>query len=205
MMPQLLPCPAPSPAPPTPFELLVERLRAGDERALEHLLASLAVHLRRTADSHIGSALRPHLDAEDLVQRVALILWNGIRNGKFEVGTSQQLMGLARVLLKRQAAKAVQQFKPAMDATAEFNLGATLVDQHLMPVGCPVREAEANEQIQQLMKRVNENDRRMLELLLLGHSIAAAARILEIEPATLRMRLSRLRVRVRTVHHVPAG
>jgi DNA-directed RNA polymerase specialized sigma24 family protein len=201
-MPQFLPCPALSPA--RPFQRLVDRIRAGDEHALEHLLASVAVHLRQIADRYIFSSLRPYVDAEDLVQRVALILWDGLRSGKFEVVTSRQLMGLARTLLKRQAAKAAQKFKPAMDAmnaTAELDLNATLVDRCVMPVSCPAKKAEANEQIQQLMKRVSKDDRRMLKLLLLNHSIADTARLLKIQPATLRMRLIRLRIRVRKVPH----
>jgi DNA-directed RNA polymerase specialized sigma24 family protein len=182
------------------FALTIARIRGGDERALERLLAAVAVPMRRMAEQYIGSPLRPHVDAEDLVQRVALILWHGLRDGKFEVAAPPQLLGLCRTLLRRQAAKAVQQFKPAINAmndTAEFAIGATLFDQPVMPASCPAKKAEANEQLQRLMERVNEDDRRMLELLLLNHSIAVTARLLKIEPATLRKRLSRLRVRVR--------
>jgi DNA-directed RNA polymerase specialized sigma24 family protein len=83
-----------------------------------------------------------------------------------------------------------------MADTAEFNFNVTLVDIRAVPV-CPVKKVEVNEQLQSLMKRVSKDDRRMLKLLLIGHSIAAAARLLKVEPAALRMRLSRLRVRVR--------
>jgi hypothetical protein len=37
------------------------------------------------ADKNISSSLRPYVAAEDLVQRAALILWTGLRCGKFEV------------------------------------------------------------------------------------------------------------------------
>lgn len=195
--------------PPSPvasdFMQLVARIRGGDERALERLLAAAAIPMRRIAENLIGSQLRAHVDAEDLVQPVALILWHGLRSGKFEFATPQHLLGLARTLLKRQAAKAVQkclQTTNPMAATVEGELARTVADQPVMPSTDPAKKAEANEQIQELMKRVNKDDRRMLQLLLLGHSIAAAARELKIEPAALRMRLSRLRIRVRRVHHL---
>jgi RNA polymerase sigma factor (sigma-70 family) len=201
-MPQPRMSPAPSSTTPSEFVQIIGRIRSGDERALERLLAAVTAALHRMADKYISSSLRPYVDAEDLVQRAALILWTGLRSGKFEVTTPQQLTSLARTLLRRQAARAVQRFKLDMAATVECDLGATLGDQRLMPAPGHTQKAEVNEQIHQLMKRVDDDDRRMLQLLLLGHSIAGAARILKVEPATLRMRLSRLRVRVHSVQHV---
>jgi hypothetical protein len=86
-----------------------------------------------------------------------------------------------------------------MAATVECDLGATLGDQRLLPAPGLTQKAEVNEQI---LKRVDDDHHRMLKLLLLGHNIAEAARILEVEPATFRMRLSRLRVRVHSVYRV---
>jgi DNA-directed RNA polymerase specialized sigma24 family protein len=185
-------------SPPADFTQLIARIRAGDERELARLHSALAGPLHRIAANYIGTALQPHIDAEDLVQRVWLILWNGLRSNRFEITTPTQLVALARTLLKRQASRAVQRYRHAMHAmadTAEFNFNVTLVDIRAVPV-CPVKKVEVNEQLQSLMKRVSKDDRRMLKLLI-GHSIAAAARLLKVEPAALRMRLSRLRVRVR--------
>lgn len=204
-MPSTPNSPSPTMDKPSDFAQLVSRIRDGDERALERLLAIIAPPMRRIAAAYVGPALRSHVDADDLVQRAALILWHGLRSGKFEVSSPQHLLNLTRTLLKRQAARAVQKYQSAMNAmaaTGEFNLGATMVEQSIMPAPSPAKKAETSEQIQNLMMRVNPDDRRMLELLLQGHTIAAAARELGIEPAALRMRLSRLRVRVRRVHRV---
>jgi RNA polymerase sigma factor (sigma-70 family) len=187
---------------PNDFVRLIERIRLGDESALEKLLTAVAVPLRRMANRLIGSSLRPHLDADDLVQAVSLILWRGLRSGKFEIVAVRQLMRLAAVLLKRQAAKAVQRIKPSMTATMEGDMQATLADQPLRSAQGVAQKAERDDQIRHLMKRVSDEDRAMLQLLLLGHSIAAAARLLDLEPATLRMRLSRLRVRLKKVPRV---
>lgn len=184
------------------FTRIIDRIRTGDERALEKLLAAIALPLRRMANRYIGSTMRPHLDADDLVQAVSLILWRGLSSGKFEIVSVRQLMSLAAVLMKRQAAKAVQRLKLSMMATLEGEMRITLADQPLHIGNSVVQKAERDDQIRQLMKRVNADDREMLELLLLGHSIAAAARLLRLEPATLRMRLSRLRVRLRKVRRV---
>jgi len=185
---------------PSDFTRLIDRIRIGDERALETLLTAVAVPLRRMADRLIGSSLRPHLDGEDLVQAVSLILWRGLQSGKFEIVAPRQLTRLAAVLLKRQAAKAVQKLKLSMSATIEGDLRVTLADQPIMAIQGVAQKAEREDQIRHLMRRVSPDDREMLQLLLLGHSIAASARLLQLEPATLRMRLSRLRVRLRKVH-----
>jgi RNA polymerase sigma factor (sigma-70 family) len=190
---------------PSDFTQLIERIRQGDERALEKLLSAVASPLRRMADRLIGHSLRPHVDAEDLVQAVSLILWRGLQSGKFELAAPQQLIRLAATLLKRQAARAVQQHKLNLSATLEGDLRATWSDQPILANNMVVQKAEREDQIRHLMKRVNHDDRKMLELLLLGHSIAAAARLLDVEPATLRMRLSRLRVRLRKVRSGPTS
>ncbi len=82
------------------FARLIERIRGGDERALEKLLAAFSHPLRRMADRLIGNPLRPHIDAEDLVQRVSMILWRGLRDGKLQVAGPQQLIRLAGTLHK---------------------------------------------------------------------------------------------------------
>lgn len=184
---------------PASFESILAKIRAGDERALEYLLATHAVSMRRIAAGYIGSLLRSYVDADDLVQQVALILWNGFRGGKFHAASSQQLMTLIRVLLKRQAAKACRRFTQGMSAT-ESHLSVGLADRCRIPTLDPAKKAEVQEQIEQLMEQAREDDRHMLDLLLLGHSIAAAARILQIEPSTLRKRLSRFRERAATAH-----
>src|SRR5262249_16280295 len=148
----------PAPDRTSEFIRLVARIRAGDERALECLLKALSVVLHRMADEYIGNALRPYVDGEDLVQRVALTLWTGLRQGKFVAATAQQLTALGRTLLKREAARTAQRFKADMAVTVEGNLNATLADHRLMPPRGPAEEAEATDQIHQIMKRANEDD-----------------------------------------------
>lgn len=185
------------------FTRLIDRMRAGDESALEELLTTVSFPLRRMANRLIGSSLRPHLDADDLIQAVALILWSGIRSGKFEIVDIRRFMRLTAVLLKRQAAKAVQRLKlNSMSATLEGDMSVTLADRPIRSDHNVALKAERDDQIHHLMMRVSETDRKMLQLLLKGHSIAASARLLRLEPAALRMRLSRLRVRLRKVRRL---
>ncbi len=87
----------------------------------------------------------------------------------------------------------------AMGSTFEGNLNATMCDRCFIATNSAAEKLEREDQIRELMKRVSDFDRRMLDLLLKGHSIAETARTLGVEPATLRMRLSRLRVRLRKV------
>jgi hypothetical protein len=66
------------------------------------------------ADRLIASSLCAHLDAEDLVQGVSIILRQGLRDGKLEIEGPQQLIRLAGTLLRRQAARGAQRLKSAL-------------------------------------------------------------------------------------------
>lgn len=61
----------------------------------------------------------------------------------------------------------------------------------------PARGAQVNDAVRQLYDNLAEPDRRLMELRMHGHSTAEAARILDMDPDGLRVRLSRLRQQLR--------
>ena len=72
-----------------------------------------------------------------------------------------------------------------------------LADSH--PVDEPVDVLSAQELSNDILDRLDDEDRKVLELRLLGHSTAEAARQLGLNPNVVRIRLSRLRKRLGTM------
>jgi RNA polymerase sigma-70 factor (ECF subfamily) len=179
------------------FAELLERVKAGDPQALSKLREQYSDALLRAARNLIGSALRPHCDATDLVQSVELVLWQGLRKGTFRVGNREQLFALAKVILRRQVARRWRSLKP-MARTMEGRLGGTVADRPLFAAeGTAGRCAEFEDWKQHILNGLSDVDRRLVELRFLGHSTADAARIMGVEPEFLRVRLGRLRQRLR--------
>jgi RNA polymerase sigma factor (sigma-70 family) len=184
------------------FGVLLEAIRAGDNQALTQLLKKISGPLHKAARKLIGRPLQPHLDSVDLVQAVILILWQGLRNGKFQITTQDHLISLLKTLLRRTVARHWRTLKPITAATLEGSLDATVVDQPLIPPGRepdPGRASEIEDTVENLLNQLDEVDRRLLVLRYDGHSTAEAARQLGMDPAFLRVRLSRLRKRLQ--HH----
>ena len=55
------------------------------------------------------------------------------------------------------------------------------------------------------MKYMNETEKALVQLLLQGHTITSAARLLELTPAYARVLLSRMRARLGTMFDLPRG
>jgi RNA polymerase sigma-70 factor (ECF subfamily) len=73
----------------------------------------------------------------------------------------------------------------------------TLLTELSAPANDPAENAAFRDAIQQLWQHLDTTERRLIELRLQGYSTAEAARSLNLDPDSLRVRLSRLRVRLR--------
>jgi RNA polymerase sigma-70 factor (ECF subfamily) len=176
---------------PPEFADLLERVKAGDALALSQLMNHYHAAFDRAARKLLGRALQPHLDSEDLVQSVAIILWQGLRDGNFEVENPEQLLALAKVLLQRRAARHWRRLKPLADRATNGGVEDR-----------PVSEtaswgADFDDAMERLLSQFSDIDRRLVELRFQGHSTAEAARLLNLDPGFLRVRLARLRQHLR--------
>src|SRR5262249_39611931 len=98
------------------FTELLERVKAGDDQAMAQLMDQSRDALIRAARLLIGKALRSHLDSVDLVQSVQIILWMGLRTGRFSLSNSASLFALAQTLLRRKVARLWRDHKKEMSA-----------------------------------------------------------------------------------------
>src|SRR5262249_29876790 len=116
------------------FGQLVQRVKTGDDSAMTELMDAYSEPLRRTAAQLIGKALRSQLDSADLVQSVQIILWLGLRTGKFSVATPDNLLALARTLLRRKVARYWRSVKAPVTTISDVSLIDTVVDQAIFPL-----------------------------------------------------------------------
>jgi RNA polymerase sigma factor (sigma-70 family) len=182
------------------FTTLVARVRRGDEGALAALLQHYEAEVRLAARVLLGRALRCHVDSADLVQSVHHSLVLGLRQNKFELSTPQQLLALTLTMVRRKVARhwrRAQRQQRLHQEAAETRPVADLLTALSSPEADPAAEAQYHDTLDHLCRRLEERDRRLIELRLQGYSTAEAARQLGVDADVLRVRLSRLRRRLR--------
>jgi RNA polymerase sigma-70 factor (ECF subfamily) len=182
------------------FTGLVARVRLGDEAALAALLQHYEAEVRLAARVLLGRALRCHVDSADLVQSVHHTLVLGLRQNKFELTSPQQLLALTLTMVRRKVARhwrrAQRQQRMIPDA-ADTRPAADLLTALSSPGSGPAEEAQYHDTLDYVCRRLDDRDRRLIELRLEGYSTAEAARYLGVDADVLRVRLSRLRRRLR--------
>jgi RNA polymerase sigma factor (sigma-70 family) len=181
------------------FEALLGRARAGDERAISTLLEQCEPEIRRSARALLGRLLRPYIDSVDVAQSVQVALLLGFRDRTIDVSTPEKLAGLAARMVRNKVAdhwRRVRRRDRLLDRRLEDrDLGALLASAG-DGADDPARLAR-QEAVDKLLDGLEDPDRRVLELRLLGHSTADVARALRLDPDVLRVRLSRIRKRLR--------
>lgn len=183
----------------TTFGELIKRGAEGDDGALGHVLDHYIRMLYQDARRLISKRLRPLIDPADLLQSTRIILWIGLRNGKLKVQTPQQLLGLAKTVLRRQAARVCRALKSEFgNATIEFRFADTMVDMPIMSGSDvdPSEETDVQDVVHKILNELDEVDRELVRFRLLGYTTAYVARKLSVPPGSLRVRLGRLRKRL---------
>jgi RNA polymerase sigma-70 factor (ECF subfamily) len=182
------------------FAALVARVRLGDEEALAALVKGYEAEVRLAARVLLGRSLRSHLDSTDLVQSVHRSLILGLRDDKITLASPEQLLGLAVTMVRRKVARHWRRLRrqKRLDTPAAETQGASDALTSLSsPAADPAQEAQYRDAVAHLFRNLHEEDRRLVELRLQGHSTAEAARQLGVDADVLRVRLSRLRRRLR--------
>lgn len=188
--------------PEQPDELgaLLEGVRGGDDAALTQLLQKYEPRLRTAARVLLGPWLRPHLDSLDLIQSVHRELLPGLRQGKYDLGSTQQLLALALTVVRRKVARSWRRIQREQqmaappsntDEPAETLLASRNSDDD------PAANALVNDAIQHILRGLSGEERRIVERRLQGFSTMDIAQEMNIDPHLLRARLSRLRQRLR--------
>jgi RNA polymerase sigma factor (sigma-70 family) len=184
---------------PDDFGPLLDEVRAGDDAALTQLLQQYEPRLRTAARVLLGPWLRPHLDSLDLVQSVHRELLPGLRDGKYELSSSQQLLGLAMTVIRRKVARNWRRLQREQKlSSVGDNAGSPesqLASRHTDDD--PLANALVKDAIAAMLRHLGDEDRKLVERRLQGFSTVEIAQELKCDPHILRARLSRLRAKLR--------
>jgi RNA polymerase sigma factor (sigma-70 family) len=180
------------------FASLMQRARTGDKEAFAELVSRYEPEVRIVVRVLLGPALRQHLDSVDVVQSVHRSLLRGLRAEAISSDTPQQLIGLAVQMARRKVARKWRRTRRQEtvaggnhDSLPDFLAGL------VTPELDPARTAQLNDAVNRLYDGLSETDRGVMELRMQGYSTAEAARLLDVDPDSLRVRLSRLRQQLR--------
>lgn len=185
------------------FEVLLAAARAGDAAAMELLALEYEPELRMVARLRLGPALRPYLDSVDLVQSVHRSLMMGLRDNRFNVATSQNLLALALTIVRRKAARhwrhLQRQRRLSDGGDSATSQQGTLEALLALKSTQPGTQAEAvlRDQLSVWMSQLDPVEQQLVALRIEGHSTVEVANKLGLDPDVLRVKLSRLRKRLR--------
>ena len=181
------------------FAELIARVRTGDELAAAQLVQRYERAVLRCVRSRLGHDMRRAMDSMDIMQSVHRSLLMGLRHDKFQFSTSQQLLALAIVMVQRKVARKWRSMKKleVNRIASQSESAISLLNQ--IESGDPTvsRAAYADEMLQNFLSRLNQLDQELVRLKLAGNSSSDAARVLQSDPAFIRMRWSRLRRKLR--------
>jgi RNA polymerase sigma-70 factor (ECF subfamily) len=198
----------------TPSEVthLIERLRAGDRKALGELFDRYRDRLRRMVELRIDPELRTRLDASDVLQEAHLelagdldayradlklppLLWMRLHVGRRLTALHRKYLGTH----PRDAGLKISLHREALPQASSAALASMLLGRHTWP-NQAARRAERLLRVQEALNTLDPIDR---ELLALRHfeqlSRAESAQVLEISPEAAAKRYFRALKRLKAV------
>ena len=147
----------------------------------------------------LGPLLRPHLDSIDLIQSVHRSLLAGLRDKKFDIATPENLVALACTMVRRKVARQWRKHKRQTRLSTNTS-DSQVLSETLQSLFCreddPSKIAEYRSSLEKLCESLNPIERQMLERKLEGYTTGEVAEQLGMHPVAIRVRWSRLRVRL---------
>ncbi len=178
------------------FAALLALARQGNEDAVARLVEFYEPEVRRVAHQRLGTALRSHLDSMDLVQSVHRSLLIGLRRNKFDISSPEKLIGLAVEMVRRKISRHARTVNREQERLRRL---VELVRSRHRDQAKEAVDAQLNDLVRAIWSQLSEDECRLLELRLEGHSTVAAARLMNRTPEYLRVRLFRVRRRLRAI------
>jgi RNA polymerase sigma-70 factor, ECF subfamily len=183
-------------------QVLMARLRAGDQEAAAEVFNRFAHRLIALARTHLYNATRAKEDPEDIVQSVYRSFFARQRAGQFRIDSWGDIWGILTVLTVRKCGRRFNYFRAARrDVHREVplpysdHIGAGWEVVAREPT--PAEGAALAETLEQLMRRLDETDRQILSLHLHGCTHAEIGVQVGYSQRTVRRTLDTIRKQLR--------
>ena len=179
-----------------PFLTYVARLRAGDQAALEELVARYTPVIKLEARMRLRSPhLRAVLDSMDVCQSVLKSFFLRAAAGQFDIDRPEDLRKLlVQMACNKSLEAARREYAQKRDARRSVGLGD---EAHQVPGGDdPVGEVEWQELLMRGRQMLSPDERKLAEARAAGQTWEEIAAALGGTPDGLRMQFSRAQARV---------
>jgi RNA polymerase sigma-70 factor (ECF subfamily) len=157
------------------FPELMQRLRAGDDRAAALIFHEFARRLVGLARSRLDAVMARKTDPESVVQSVFLSFFARQAEGRFELTDWDSLWGLLARITVRKCGHRIQHYRAARrDVGRETAPAADESSASWEAIArdpTPSEAAALTETVEQLLAELNERDRQILVLSLQGSSV----------------------------------
>jgi RNA polymerase sigma factor (sigma-70 family) len=178
---------------------LVARWRRGDQRAAQELFERYVAQLVALARSRLSAKMAQRVDPEDVVQSAYRSFFVNARAGRYELHRGGDLWRLlvATMLHKLQdQVKRHQAGKRNVDLEQRFGSEDSLYGiqpEALSGTPSPLEALTLVDEVEDMMRRLDPLQRRVLELRLEGHNLDEIAAAIERCPQTVRRTLERIK------------
>ncbi len=182
------------------FPDLVVRLRAGDEEAAREVFRRFAGRLVGLARARLDARLRQKVDAEDVMQSVLKSFFVRHAAGQFDLENWDSLWSLLTVITLRKCGHKVEHFLAACrdlrreEAPAGGDSAASW--EALAREPRPEEAAGLSDTVEQLLRGLDADDRRIVELTLQGYTIPEISSMIQTSERTIYRRLERIKGRL---------
>jgi RNA polymerase sigma-70 factor (ECF subfamily) len=178
------------------FRDLMLRVRRGDQQAATELVRRYEPAIRRAVRFRLTDArLRRTCDSMDVCQSVMLSFFVRAASGQYELDTPEQLLKLLTTMARN---KLLNQARNQHTAGRDNRRLVEHIEQNQIVGDAPnpSRQAEARELLEEVHRRLEPDERRLVELRNQGHDWAAIAAEVGGTPAALRQKLHRALARL---------
>lgn len=191
------PCAEATMTPPEEFQILLERIRAGDGDAARELVRQYEPEIRRMVRVRLTDArLRRVLDSMDIVQSVLGNFFARVAMGQFQFDQPEEVLHLLVKMARNKLNDQVRrQHARRRDLRREAG-GADVLEAVADSVETPSRMAADRELVDAIRRQLTEDERYLAEQRALGRDWAEIAADIGGSPDALRMKLTRALDRV---------
>lgn len=182
---------------------LVAALRAGDPGAAAELFRQHVPQLVIVAQRHLSQRLRRRMDAEDVVQSAFRSFCLRMRNGQFQFDEKDDIWRLlVTITLNKLRQKAEYHSAGKRSIEREQSLTPLAADQTWKNMDAVARDPAPDEQlllledIDHLTEGLDEHQKRMVELRLLGYQLDEIAQATERSERTVRRVMDKVKERL---------
>ncbi|MBM3999234.1 MAG: sigma-70 family RNA polymerase sigma factor [Planctomycetes bacterium] len=181
------------------FSQLLSRARGGDPDAMRRIAEQYEAKVRVVARVHLGPALRPYLDSQDLLQSVHRSLMVGLREDRFDISSPDKLIALTLTMVRRKIARQWRHLR-RQDRLSGASHGssnlALLLTSLSSPRQDPAAEAQFRDTVEHLCDNLDDVEQRIVDLRLQGYAAPEIGERLGLSAVNVRVRMTRLRQRL---------